>query len=73
MEYLKQKYLKQTADNDLESSLLPALDPALPDMGEEMNPPTLFKALFPSLDPSQEPAVRCGAVRVQQFLVAREV
>ena len=65
VEYLKQKYLKQTADNDLESSLLPGLDPALPDMGEEINTPTLFKALFPSLDQSQEPAVQCGAVRVQ--------
>ena len=60
VEYLKQKYLKQTADNDLESSPLPGLGPTLPNMGEEINTPTLFKALYPSLDPSQEPAVRCG-------------
>jgi hypothetical protein len=73
VEYLKQKYLKQTADSGLEPSLLTGLDPALPDMGEEINTPTLFKALFPSLEPSQEPAVRCGVVRVQQFPVAKEV
>jgi hypothetical protein len=78
VEYLKQKYLKQTADNDLESSPLPGLGPTLPNMGEEINTPTLFKALYPSLDPSQEPAGRCGAeqcgaVRVQRLPVAKDV
>jgi hypothetical protein len=47
-------------DNDLESGPLPGLNPALTNMGEEIDTPTLFTALFPSLDPSQEPAVRCG-------------
>jgi hypothetical protein len=69
---------KQTLDNDLESSPLPGLNPALTNMGEEIDTPTLFKALFLSLDPSQEPAVPCGAVpcgavRVQQLPVAEGV
>jgi hypothetical protein len=51
---------KQILDNDLESGPLPGLNPALTNMGEEIDTPTLFTALFPSLDPSQEPAVRCG-------------
>jgi hypothetical protein len=73
VEYFKQKFLKQTADNDLESSPPPGLDPALSDTGEEINAPTVFRALFPSLDPSQEPAVRCGVVRVQRFPAAKEI
>ena len=55
-------------DNDLESGPLPGLNPALTNMGEEIDTPTLFTALFPSLDPGQEPAVR-----VQRLPVHGEV
>ena len=71
---------EQILDSNLESGPILGSNPAPTNLGElerptgeEVDTPTLLEVLFPSLDPSQEPAVRCGAVRVQQFLVAREV
>ena len=68
----------QILDSDLESGLVPSLNPAKTNLGElemptgeDVDTPALLKVLFPSLDPSQELAVRCGHSRsIPQYVLS---
>ena len=68
----------QILDSDLESGLVPSLNPAPTNLGElemptgeDVDTPALLKVLFPSLDPSQELESRCGHSRsIPQYVLS---